>query len=121
MSQLTTYLRPVRVLLGDNDPDGIYAYEDQQLLDGLKTVVEFGRVPGYIIDGNGEVSPNLVAAEDAPNYMRLCLHTARLFVVERSRIAFNSRAFSESIGQPFELVDALINDIYQLDNGNQCL
>lgn len=110
----------MRVLLNDNDPDGIYAYEDEQLLDALATTVDMGRVPGFIME-NGGIVPDLLPAIDPTNFTRLCLWAVRFFIVDRSRVSFNTRAFSESIGQPFELVDALLNDLYKLEHGDQCL
>lgn len=120
MSALTDFIRPVRSLLNDNDPDGIYAYENEQIVDALQSVVEFGKVPGFVI-ADSAIVPDLVAADDPNNYYRLCLRTAEMFVRERTRVSFNTRAFSEVIGQPFELVDAIIQEIYKLDNGEQCL
>lgn len=125
MIALTNFLRPVRTLLNDNDPDGIYAYEDQQLIDALKTVVDFGRVPGYEIDGES-VKPSVesqpeVTPANPDAFLRLCLHAVKVFVVDRTRVTFNTRAFSESIGQPTELVNLVIDDIYTLENGTQCL
>lgn len=123
---LSTYREPVRVLIGDNDPD-IQLLEDAQLYAAMRTVLDLGKVTGietsgYAVDTpRTGVTPDLTAVADPKGFAQLVYHTARLFLMNRTPISWRTRAFSETIGNNYEAVWNVIEDLYSLENGDGCV
>lgn len=112
---ISLFFRPTRVLLGDRDPS-VQVYSDGAISDSLKTVLQFGRLPGYALtpDETG-LTPDITD----PNLFALAaLHTVKLFLSPQSGgYAYKTRAVSEKFeNQRLQLYD-VENEIYKLENG----
>lgn len=114
---LSDFIEPVRALLNDNDPNGIYSIESDEILASMRLILNTGKVPGYAVSGVN-VAPDLLAT-DPKAYALLIYHTAKIFTNAMTRESFNTRAFSESLGEPRELIGAIIDEVYNLENGDQ--
>jgi hypothetical protein len=120
-TSVSDFVQPIRSILSDTDPD-VPAFDTEQIEDAVRTVLKMGRIPGFTLGNDLDtVSPRLDWRTDPLSYSRVVMHAVRLFVVGITRTSFNTRAFSESIGEPKELVDSVINDVYKLDNGEMSL
>ena len=105
--------------MADRDPD-VHIYDSDQLNDGITAVVNLGKVPGYAISEDGtEITPEFTPSTDSIAYARVIYHTAKLFAVGLTSSSFRTRAFSESFGDSRELISDLLNEVYQLENGEQ--
>jgi hypothetical protein len=114
-TSLASFVEPVRALLNDNDPAGIYMIESEEILSAMKLILNTGKVPGYAVS-SADVAPDLTPA-DPRAYALLVFHTAKIFVNAMQRESFNTRAFSESIGEARELIAAVIDEVYRLEHG----
>ncbi len=125
MSAISSFYEPIRVLIGDNDPD-IQLREDSQLAAAVRTVLNLGKVVSadeattYAVSGTTAVTPDLTAASDAVAYAKLVFRAAQLFVTDMTPIAWRTRAFSESIGENREKVFHIMEEIWRLENGDGC-
>ena len=91
-------------------------YPDDVLADGVRTAVQLNKLPGYTltVDSNG-VTPDI---SDPNQFALLVYHTARLFVMGLpDRYAFKTRGFSESVGSLHRFLNAIEQDIHELENG----
>ena len=119
MSNWNEYYRPLRAILQDQDED-VPTYANNQLADALRTVVDLGKVTGntdYRADADG-ISPDLSPASDPQAYARLLWHAAKLFIQGLTASSFVTRAFSQRVHEPRELINAVIEEVYNLDNGD---
>jgi len=119
MSNWNEYYRPMRAILQDQDED-VPTYASHQLAAALRTVVDLGKVTGKTEYAAGEdgITPDLTPATDPAAYARLLWHAAKLFVQGLTASAFTTRAFSQRVGHPTELINAVIEEVYHLDNGD---
>lgn len=117
MTDLSDFHAPLRVILGDRDPD-IHIYDSDQLTEALKLVLNLGKVPGYAVGDDGEtVDPEIVPKDDPTAFARILFHAARRFVVTLTSNSFKTRAFSESFGHSRELIDDILKEAYELEHG----
>lgn len=114
-TSLASFVEPVRALLNDNDPMGVYMIDTEEIIAAMKLILNTGKVPGYAVSST-DVAPDLTPA-DTNAYARLVYHTAKIFTNVMARESFNTRAFSESIGEAKELIGAVIDEVYRLENG----
>jgi hypothetical protein len=120
---LTTFHTTLRVILSDRDLD-VHLYEAQQLTDAMTAVISLGKVvgdgvnapDGYSVSA-GAISPSLTAVADPIAFAQLIWHTGRMFVAGLTSTHFRTRAFSESIGDPGELVNYIITELYSIESG----
>lgn len=112
-------------MIGDNDPD-IQFRENSQIDAAIKLVLNLGKVVGdqttvdnYTYSG-GNTSPDLTSTEDPKAFAQLVYYAARQFIVDISPTSWRTRAFSESIGENREKIWALLEDIWNLENGDGC-
>ena len=120
MSEWNEYYRPLRAILQDQDED-VPTFANNQLAAALRLVVDLGKVSGIVIDYTADdagITPDLSPASDPQAYARLLWHAAKLFVRGLTSSSFTTRAFSQQMGQPRELIDAVIEEVYSLDNGD---
>jgi hypothetical protein len=127
---ISTFREPVRVLIGDNDPD-IQFRDDAQLDAAARAVVNLGKVTGDPALLNGAISytldsattgiiPTFTPVSDPKAWAQVVYHTARLFAVDVTPSHWRTRAFSETIGENKERVFNLLMEIYGLENGTAC-
>jgi len=122
---LTSFIEPVRVIIGDNDPD-IQIRENSQILAAIKTVIDLGKVSGVQATGyslttdRAGITPDLLAVEDPKALAQLVYSTAQLFAVDVAPTAWRTRAFSESIGANPERIMHILDELYRATNGDGC-
>jgi hypothetical protein len=122
---LSTFREPVRVLIGDNDPD-IQLREDAQIDAALRTVLNLGKVVGdqttvtsYLPDTLGtSVTPTLTPALDPKGYAELVYHTARVFIADDRPTSWRTRAFSESVGNNVEKIWLILEELWGINFGD---
>jgi hypothetical protein len=119
---ISEFREPIRVLIGDNDPD-IPFREDAQIDAAVRTVVNLSKVVGdqttvdnYTMDIAGAITPTLTATGDPKAYAQCVYHASRLFVADMQPTAWRTRAFSQVIGENREKIWALLEDLYNLEN-----
>lgn len=121
-TSFSTFREPVRVLIGDNDPD-IKFREDAQLDAAMRAVVNLGKVigeqedPYAVIEAGTGLTPDLTPASDALAWAQLVWNTAKLFAVDVTPMHWRTRAFSETIGENKERVWNIFLELYNLENG----
>ena len=124
---LSSFREPVRVLIGDNDPD-IQLREDAQLYAAMRTSLNLGKVVGdqttvtaYAVDTDvTQVTPTLTAADDPKAYAQLIYYTARWFIVDMTPTAWRTRAFSETVGNNVERIWMILDELWNLESGDGC-
>jgi hypothetical protein len=118
-TELSSFHRPLRIILGDLDQD-VHIYDDDQLTAAMELVLNLGKVPGYAVGDSGEITPDLTPSSDSDSakaFALLLFHAAKRFVAALTRSAYRTRAFAESFGESRELVDDILNEVYDLENG----
>lgn len=110
---VSDFYEAIRFVLQDPDPD-VPIYSDYQLEQAIRGVVKLGKLPGYSVGAAG-ISPSLSAESDVTSYARLIWNVAKRFAVGITSSRFTTRAFSEAIGEPRELVDDILDEIYKLE------
>jgi hypothetical protein len=115
--QLLYFYRPLRVMLGDFDPDA-RQYPDEVLRDAVKTAVQLNKLPGYTLSvDEAAVEPEF---RDANQFALLTYHTAKLFVQAMpDRFSFRTRAYSESAGSMLRFLTTLEAEIDAIENGTR--
>ena len=118
---LSSFYEPLRVLIGDDDPD-IPLRSDAQLAAAMRTVLDLGRVTG----ANGpyatavsrtEVTPDLVPADDPLAFAQLVYYAARIFVTDSRPEVWRTRAFSQVLGDNREKVLEILLSLHELEGG----
>jgi len=123
-TSISTFREPVRVLIGDNDPD-IQLRENAQIDAAIRTVVDMGKVTGdqvvvtnYSVTPTRDgITPDLTAADDPKAFSQLVLYTSRLFIADMGPAAWRTRAFSETVGNNYERIWMIIEDLWNLEFG----
>lgn len=60
MTPYSQFYQPMRAVLGDRDPSGIYAYSDDDLGAAIDVILSCGDGPaGYLSDGSGNINPTV--------------------------------------------------------------
>lgn len=105
----------LRHALGDRQVDH-YRYQDSALLNGVKFVIQCGKVPDYTISIDGlSVTPDLT---DPNKFALVLLYTALSFIIsEPNSEAFRQRSMSRSIGGFSTFISELHDNINELENG----
>lgn len=103
-------------MLLDFDPT-VRMFPDGVIDDGLRTVLQMGKVPGYSLSVDlGSITPDIQTAKD---YALITYHTAKLFLQGRpDRYSFKTRGFSESFGSYVRALMEVEQEIHNLENGD---
>ena len=124
MTAITSFRRPVRVILGDRDPS-VQRYSDQAIDDAVKTVMQLAKpsLAGFALtpDESG-ITPDLIAAAgttvDPSKFALVIWHAVKLFVTpESAAYSYRTRAISESFGENKGRVSDVLMEIHNLENG----
>lgn len=118
----------IRTLLGDNHPT-IKTYEAVQIDDAVRLIINLGQITGVTLSTDGTslvpaLAPLSATQTDttvAKNWARVVYYAAKRFVAGNpSSYSFRTRALSESFGEQRDMMFELLQDVYELDNGDQC-
>lgn len=121
---LSTFYPVLRAVLVDPDDD-VPIYTSAQLDAAMEAVLNLGKVVttagtsfAYQAGPPKAVTPDLTAAGDAEGYALLILNTAKMFVQGLKREAFRTRSFSQMLGDSHSLIQGVLTDLYDLENGD---
>jgi hypothetical protein len=98
---ISTLYPGMRVLLGDNDPQGNYEFTDQQLGQGLQAAYQLGGFPPKysLTDGSAAVSFTGTTISPDPGVrdfaIILCEACLAIMVGDQGAFSFSTRAISE--------------------------
>ena len=127
---ISTFREPIRILIGDCDPD-IQFRDNSQLDAAVRMTVNLGQVvgdttlhpytPSYNMDSAGTgITPSFDPVSDPKAWAQTVFHAAKVFAVDVTPTHWRTRAFSETIGENRERVFNLLMEIYNTDNGDAC-
>lgn len=119
---VSTFRNPLRAVLQDNDPTGLYLYPDAALDDAVKAQVNFGQIDGYALtSGDTAITPDIAPpAGDPTRFHLLTMKAARMFVVPRGGSAHvRTRAVTLSSGSSRDMLLAIEHDIDRIENGHR--
>lgn len=115
MSAITDFHTPVRVVLGDHDPQFVMFTADS-ISNAIRLVVNGGRLDGYTMADTNTITPSV--AVGAP-YGLLVYRTAMEFAASNpDSHAFRTRAVSERVGGWKAFMSHIEDVIYRLENGD---
>ena len=74
-SRISDFRDVVRVLIGDDDFEGLYEYEDSQVDAAIRMVFQFGRQPeGYVLGSDDTITPAVTFGD---HFAGIALRAAR--------------------------------------------
>jgi len=91
MTPISDFRTPLRIILGDNDPEGLFMHSNDALDSAVKTVFRMGRSPvGYSVSGEN-ITPSV---PDGTSFAKIACETALLLVCGEETISYSTRAVS---------------------------
>lgn len=122
MSAFSEFYIPIRLMLGDLDPNAIYQYQDSALDAGIRSVFLFGRGPvGYLLDGDRNTTTNILPDIPTGNEFAIISLEAALLLVggDVGANSYRTRALSvsESGDRKRDLLTKLRTEIYAITAG----
>lgn len=122
MTNVTEFHEVLRIILGDNDPHGVYAYDTTTLDRGVKFVFRLGRGPeGYAWTESGETKGVTPALPDGNAFAMVAYEAALLLIGgEQGANSYRTRAISvtESGDRKRDLMHELRFKIHDIRNGD---
>lgn len=122
MTNVTEFNDLLRLILGDNDPHGVFSYDAASLQRAVKFVFRLGRGPyGYAWQESGNsagVTPDL---PDGNAFAKIAYEAALLLIGgEQGANSYRTRALSvtESGDRKRDLLQELRFKIHAIDNGD---
>lgn len=123
MSAFSEFYLPIRVMLGDLDPNSVYQYQDAALDGAIRSVFLFGRGPaGFAIDGDRNTSTNILPDIPTGNEFAIISLEAALLLVggDVGASSYRTRALSvsESGDRKRDLLMKIRTEIYAITAGD---
>lgn len=123
MSAFSEFYIPIRVMVGDLDPNEIYLHQNAALDAAIRSVFLFGRGPaGYLIDGDRNSSTEIKPDIPTGNEFAIIALEAALILVggEAGSTSYRTRALSvsETGDRKRDLLAKLRTDIYAITAGD---
>ncbi len=118
MSAISSFYKFIRLVVGDHDPY-IKLISDEQLQTAVQLVVNSGEVPGYAMDDEDTITPDIVPADDPDSFARIVYKSSKMFALQQTSFATATRAYRETVGESKALVFDILSRVYDLDNGDQ--
>jgi len=121
MTTFATFYPVLRLLLGDNDPYGVYQYTDAVLNNALKSVFLLGRGPeGYSLsEDQGQIAETVVHGDP----FALITYEAVLMLVggEDGKLSYRTRALSvtDSGERKRDILQEMRQKIYDIRDGKE--
>jgi len=91
MTTINEFYEPLRLILGDLDPTGMYQYTDVMLAGAVRTIFRLGRAPGGYTFSNEGITPDLPNGND---YALIAYEAAKLLLGGEETINYRTRALS---------------------------
>lgn len=122
MSAFGEFYIPIRLMLGDLDPNALYQYQDTALDAAIRSVFLFGRGPnGFLIDGDRNSSTEIKPDIPTGNEFAIISLEAALLLVggDVGANSYRTRALSvsESGDRKRDLLTKLRVEIYAITSG----
>jgi len=123
MTAFSLFYEPLRIMLGDNDSEQVYQFQDSALDGALRTVFLFGRAPGdYELDGDRGTSVQIKQDVESGNDCALIALEAALLVIggDPGANSYRTRALSvtESGDRKRDLLAKFRTEIYRITAGD---
>lgn len=122
MTQFAEFYTPIRVMLGDLDPNQIFQYQDAVIDGAIRSVFLFGRGPtGYLL--TGDRSTSIQIEPDIPTgneFALISLEAALLMIGGESTESYRTRALSVygGEGRVNSLLGKIRSEIYRIMAGD---
>lgn len=123
MSAFDEFYIPIRLMLGDLDPNAIYQYQDAALDAAIRSVFLFGRGPtGFLLDGDRNNTTTITPDIPTGNEFAIISLEAALLLVggDVGGNSYRTRALSvsESGDRKRDLLQKLRMEIYAITAGD---
>ncbi len=93
MTPVSEFRVPLRLMLGDNDPEGLFAYSDAILDSAVQTSFRLGRSPaGYTLTEDKTQIDTTIP--DGSAFARIACETALMLVAGEETVSYTTRAIS---------------------------
>lgn len=91
MTPISDFRVPLRLILGDNDPESLFVYSDAALDSAVKTVFRMGLAPAGFTVVSENITP---AVPDGSGFAKIACETALMLVCGEETISYSTRAMS---------------------------
>ena len=117
MTALSEFYEPLRLILGDRDPAGVYEYTDVMLDGAVRSVFRLGRAPTRYSLTGANISPTL---PDGNDYAQITYESALLLVGGEETINYRTRAISVTRAgdRKRDLLLELRHRLHQIEEGD---
>lgn len=123
MTSFSLFYQPLRILLGDNDSEQVYQFQDSAIASALRTVFLFGRGPdGFELDGDQATAAAIKPDLPSGNEFAIVAYEAALLLIggDTGANSYRTRALSvtESGDRKRDLLAELRTKIYAIQAGD---
>jgi hypothetical protein len=123
MTPFYLFYEPLRILLGDNDCEQVYQFQDSALSGAVRTVFLFGRGPdGFALDGDQATAEAITPELPSGNEFAIVAYEAGLLLIggDTGANSYRTRALSvtESGDRKRDLLAELRTKIYGIQSGD---